>query len=237
MATILIHDRGQETHLALRASTVIGRHWRCDAQVGHRRIPMYWVEIRWNGDRWLWRELTEHDGTRGTGAAHHGVWRVFGFEERKGRINFGERVWVRMEEMGPPQRFLESLDGGDSIHGDEVEEWLEVQDGGVFPLGSDEEERTPLFDGDVVHLEPGLFRLHYPVALSQTEMGHLDVSDPSCFLEFDAEAGTATFSCRDRSATVKGVCVPCCGPLQPRDMHTNPSQRAGCPRNRLLMYG
>ena len=207
MGYVILNDRGNEQMVPLRSSTLFGRHWRCDGHVGHRRVPMYWIEIRWMGESWVWRELTKNEGTRGTGALHHDDWRLLAGGERKGRIGFGERVWIRMEDPSPPEIFLEALMDGRDLAGVEVEEWLEFRDDGVYPLVDDKEEASRIVDGGLVSLETGLYRLHHPEVVVNTQSVQVDVSDPSCFLQIAPDRSTAEFTSRGCSVVVTGAAV------------------------------
>jgi hypothetical protein len=51
----------------LLPSTLVGRSARCDVVVTGHDIPAYWLEVRWLGTEWAWRELVPLDTLRSAG--------------------------------------------------------------------------------------------------------------------------------------------------------------------------
>ncbi len=60
----------------LLPSTLVGRSPRCDLVIPSTGIPAYWMEIRWLGSEWGWRELTPLDSLRASGEPLPSGWRA-----------------------------------------------------------------------------------------------------------------------------------------------------------------
>ena len=104
MGTLLINDATGAHAIPLCASTLVGRHFLCCYPIVDPTIHLYWLEIRWSGDRWLWRILAGEERTRGPGAIRDGIWRELNAKNaRGGRIVWDDRCSVEIVDDSPPQ--------------------------------------------------------------------------------------------------------------------------------------
>ena len=105
MGILLMTFGSTKRRLLLSSSNIIGRHWRCDTSVFDKRVPLYWVEVRWFETYWGWRTLSSSEQTRGSGARMENGWRKW----NKGKISLGESVFLELTDASPPMICFENL--------------------------------------------------------------------------------------------------------------------------------
>ena len=72
MGILLMTFGSTKRRLLLSSSNLVGRHWRCDTSVFDKRVPLYWVEVRWFDTHWGWRPLSSL--SRQEDRVHDGKW-------------------------------------------------------------------------------------------------------------------------------------------------------------------
>ena len=159
---------------------------------------------------WAWRELTDTGATRGPGAAVNNGWRTInGLGKKTPRIIHPPNVSVNFVDLSPPAIMLEDLDNREQLGPDQYEEYIEVWDNNIRPIGwdSDEGKTTGLRDGDVVKIRDRILRVHAVDLAATTARAPLDVTHRNCRLDIDANELTASFTVDAVEAMVHGEFV------------------------------
>jgi len=185
----------------LVSSTLVGRHWSCDVVLPDRRIPLRWLEIRWLDGTWGWRSLSDQVDTIGGGRLLASGWRAF--QSRGVRLPGVGRI--QLVEKSPPGLLLECLEDRSLFNGESIEEYLELRDGQVLPIGWEGPDGTgQLADGQVLSVRGRIFRVHLPEGLPPTQRSDLVLDHPDCHLDIDVDQLTATFTLGGSECTVRG---------------------------------
>ena len=118
MGQVAIRYREHHYKRMLLASTLVGRHWRCDITIDDPRVPLYWLEVRWTGTFWSWRELTDSGGTRGTGLSGNCGWRTLKGQGTKApRVTHPPDVSMTFIDLSPCSWLIEYQKLGLVEHG------------------------------------------------------------------------------------------------------------------------
>jgi hypothetical protein len=204
MPALQLHVDGYSLTYPVAASILVGRHWCCIARFASTRIPLYWLEVRWLGERWAWRALAPNDQTRGAGATIGEGWRHF---TEGSRLRWDDHAWVQLVGDGPPQLTLWDESTGEFREGEGLDTLLEVHDGRVLPLSADGDPSAELPDGALLADGRRTWRLLRPDALPATDLRGFSSSDPALQLDVDLARLELTVSVGHRSATVRGAAV------------------------------
>ena len=108
MATVLIRTLSSTWTSDLPEVCIVGRHPACMIRVDEPMVPLFWLELRWIGDEWSWRALSEQENTRGPGTPTGAGWRIW-------RARLGDRrqairidsVSLRITDPSPPEPVIE----------------------------------------------------------------------------------------------------------------------------------
>lgn len=210
MAEIEVKQEGRSQTLPLSASTLLGRHQQCTWPIADRRLPLYWVELRWIGRRWGWRVLADPGNTRGPLAALPGGnnWRAVRVGERIST----PRVSVTLTQGGPPRRFAVDLDSGAVLRGDELDAYVADRRDGLWPTDAEgrPDFQGPLQDGRVFVSCGRPLRLSAGEMVMETVRGGISLSRPSCTLYADLPPGEEprlSVVDGDEEVTVQGAYV------------------------------
>jgi hypothetical protein len=204
MPSLRLSLDGAVTTVPAASSTLIGRHWSCLGRLAHTRIPLYWLEIRWLGERWAWRTLAPNDQTRGSGAAIGEGWRALTADAR---LRWDDDAWVQLVGEEAPQLALWDEGSGELRDGEALDALLEARDGRVMPLSADGDPHADLPDGALVPDGRRTWRLLRPDAPLATDLRGFSVTDPQLELDVDLAALELTLSVGGRSVTVHGSAV------------------------------
>ncbi len=206
MAILRVHHGSAVREVVLAPSSLVGRHWGCVGVLPVASVPLYWLEIRWLGERWAWRELTPRGQTRGTGEALPEGWRSL---SRGATVRWSEDVRVEFVDDEAPGPACVALIGSEYVTGARLSDLLELSPEGARPLGEDTFPARWLEDGDVfLAALPGervvawrWLKGEAPVVTARDgfALTHGEVS-----LDIDLRGLTATFTLRRMSATVRG---------------------------------
>ena len=131
MPVLQIQDDSRSRILPAVGSVLAGRQWTCIARFSSARIPLYWLEIRWLGERWAWRALAPNDQTRGSGTTIGEGWRQL---VAGSRLRWDDAVWLQLTGDGPPETTLWDEASGDFRTGEALDSLLEIREGRVLPL-------------------------------------------------------------------------------------------------------
>lgn len=186
MPQLIIHTkRGLiATHLA--GSTLVGRHWSCLACLPIEAIPLFWLELRWTGNNWVWRSLRDDGLTRGPGSVDAKGWRALHNGKTTPRIHGPSGVEIRFDELGPPQAFLQKLTDDEQLIGEALDEHLELWEGQALSLGwEDRPGEKRHIDGDVLVIRDDSYRLHLPSDEHMTGGDGCDLRHPNITFEID----------------------------------------------------
>lgn len=205
MGRIAVLIGEQRVECLLRASFVIGRHWSCDLQLDHKRMPLRWIEIRWDGTSWRWRALSDADETRGRGPVELGEWRRLGDGDAdRAQIALGSAFRVHLLDPSPPSSHLVNVKTGEIIDA-HLDDWLEWVDERPFALGWDSEmEPEALQDGATMVRDGQVWRLHLAIVSVPTERGAFDLSRPALRLDLGFNPIRATFTLGSKQLILEG---------------------------------
>jgi hypothetical protein len=202
MGRLTLTDHGATRTVALSTSTLVGRHWSCGAVLAAPSVPLYWLEIRWLGERWGWRELTPRDQARGAGESLGDGWRAL-----VGRVRWDERVFLDLADASAPEACAVDVATGAVARGDALYHLVEIDDEGAWRLGDDDAPRERLRDGDLFASGRTVWRLLLPEAPVATLRNGFHVGHPEVALDLDVTQLTATFTLHRTSAVARGECV------------------------------
>ena len=145
MGRLVVRTASKTRRALLTASTLIGRHWSCGVQLNEAEVPLFWVELRWSGSRWMWRCLEGEDETLGSGAMLDARWRGL---TRDGSIRLPRAsASLNLAHAGPPRLLLKNLRTGAFMEGEDCLRIVEVRDTGVYIHDGD--GAVALSDGQV----------------------------------------------------------------------------------------
>ena len=202
MATLSWWTRQARGVRPVPSSGLVGRSKRCDVALDDLDVPHFWREIRWRGDRWAWRTLSDDGRTRGAGTRLDDGWREFG-----GRVTCGEHVGVEIVDPSAPEPFVVDLIDGTTLRGDALDRVLEVRSDVVLPADWESNAARPLEDGDVVVLDGRPWRVALPGPVMPTAGTELDLAQPDVYLDVDLPNLTAVFSRGRTQAAVHAEAV------------------------------
>ena len=200
---LLLRVDGVSSLHPLASSTLVGRHWSCGVRVDAPRLPAFWLELRWDGDVWRWRELAGGGVTRGAGAEAEGGWRPFGARG----ISWDSQLAIALAEpIAPAEGLLDLVDGA-WLTGAALADWLESADGARWAPVEEGSPTRRLVDGDVFATRGRAWRYHAGTSVSETaretfHLGHREVT-----VELAAGRRRAVVRCGQREVTVHGECV------------------------------
>lgn len=188
MGILLMTFGSTKRRLLLSSSNLIGRHWRCDTSVFDKRVPLYWVEVRWFDTHWGWRPLSSVEQTRGSGARLENGWRRW----NKGKISLGESVSLELTDASPPTICFENLETKERKTILDMNGRVVLRKGMVFSCDDDQE--VPYLDGSVIDIEGVSYRVHVPKKWISSNHVELNLSSESVHLDIDMESLKATFT-------------------------------------------
>ena len=206
MGRVVIEDANGTRRALLVASTLLGRHWRCDAHIEHPSMPLYWLEIRWSGAHWAWRCLGAEDHTRGKGLTDPWGWRRLGRDDEVAMPLAGVRV--RMADEAPPQLALQNTRTGRWIDGDARFEFITLTEDGPRALGPHgEASGAILVDGAQLQSTDSHIRVHVPDGLVDTKLGSLSLATGPIEMDFDLSIPEVILSGKGGELRVTGSLV------------------------------
>lgn len=206
MGTLLITDNDGRHLVPLSSSALIGRHFHCSCPINDPAIHLYWLEIRWFGQMWVWRVLAGANRTRGSGVVLEEGWRELRWVRGRGsRIVWDERCVVELVEPGPPELCGRFPKTNRWIHGEEMEKHVEAFEDGLRAVTDPSQE--PLHSGDFIHTPEGLLQIYLPAPPKQTDVSLLSVTHPELKLDIDLTALNGVFTVGQKEARVAGECV------------------------------
>ena len=200
MGMILLKYGLRTKRLPVLESNGFGR----SQELGLRRIPvkglpLFWLEIRWLGNQWVWRVLNAENETKGRGPLLSNGWR-----ELTDRIIFQSTTKVQIElfDGSPPGVLVESLQNSTIVPVDEVR-GLHVSD-----LGYRVDLDQPLLqNGEVFVLEGHPYRLWIPQSYAPSIDSSFMVTDSDMTLDIFTSELRAEFSIGQRTVSIQGEFV------------------------------
>ena len=195
------------SRLLLSSSNLIGRHWRCDTAIFDKRVPLYWIEVRWFGMHWGWRPLSSIEQTRGSGARMEHGWRKWS----KGKISLGDSISLELTDSSAPKICFEHLETKERKTVFDMEGRVVVRNNRVFYIEGEDKE-TPYLDGSVIKVENESFRVHIPKTWASSQAKELDIAHEQIHLDVDLTSLKATFTqgsvdCNIHGEPVRLLCV------------------------------
>ena len=124
----LYDEEGVVTELPLPEICQVGRHWTCYGKFASRRVPNFWVEIRWHNKQWRYRILNLRDLTRGPGGINTDEgWRTFPNKwQRPPRVSIGE-LSFELVDGSPPHTFIQNIQTREVLFGSRLAEHVSLQ--------------------------------------------------------------------------------------------------------------
>ena len=200
MARVLIQIGGQASRGLLGTSTLIGRHWSCHIPIERSAIPLYWVEVRWSGSRWMWRCLEGEDNTTGSGAVIASSWRHFRQGSRIHAANAD--VTITLVDDARPSLLLHDLCSGVFLEGDDCLPFLDDADDGFRPRGQN--SVALLVVGQVFVVEGRVFRIHLPEPWTSTHLASLQLHSTDLWVDSPPPHDVLTLTGTTGSVTLLG---------------------------------
>lgn len=206
MGTVQVNVGDEQIVRPLAEVTLVGRHWGCHLCLNDRRVPLFWLEIRWFARGWMWRALNPNNDTRGAGQIVQAGWRVL---QRTGemprRVSLGEGLWLSLVDDGPPGVFGVDISTGEVLEDAALGELTERLGDQVVAIGWDEAEETRVVhDGDVLVTDGRAVRMHVPGRVPSTHQSGIDISVGGVGLEVDVERLEARISRSEAEVVVQG---------------------------------
>ena len=206
MGTLLITDQTGPKTVPLSSSTLVGRHFVCSSPIDDPAVPLYWLEIRWTGDIWVWRTLSGSSRTRGAGAVLEQEWREFKWSNgRGGRIVWDERCTVELVDPTPPQLTARWVNTQEWIDADELLTYIEFTQDGFHAVYSQSGE--PLKDGHILSTPHGPLQVYLPTAPRRTDASSLSIANEHLTLDVNLSELKATFTSGRKEVCATGECV------------------------------
>ena len=203
MAWVTIYVGKSKWRYELAPVTIVGRHSRCDVFLALQKVPLYWLEIRWVGSRWAWRNLGDGTNTAGSGKELGRGWRTL---ETGGRVLRGSSVKLHVDPDGPPTLML-----WDMLKRHWVAEQgrMEILREALAEAGhvSDADPLVNAEDGDIVMWRGRPFRVQLPPVDAAPIHDEEEEEPEPLSVEIDATNLRAVFSSGQQEYVVKGECV------------------------------
>jgi hypothetical protein len=194
----------RERSWPLGATNLVGRHRTCGVVVDAPHVPAFWLEIRWNGAQWTWRELAGDGVTRAVGSTYPDQWRPLLVGAR---VRIDDRAWLELEDAAPPGLVLLDIVTGEERSGPELDALVEVRDGLVLPLHADGAPEADLRDGDLLADGRRTWRVLREDDVTPTLRDGFALTHPDVSLELDLRGRRADFVLGTRSLGVQGAPV------------------------------
>lgn len=155
----------------LLPSTLVGRSPRCDLVIPSTGVPAYWMEIRWLGKEWGWRELTPMESLRAAGDALPSGWRPLRTNEgtaRGTRLRWGHSGADSLELVDASVPGTLVVDLATNEPSPEGLRLVERRVDGTWLLDADEQPRRTLAPDEVFVASGRPWRLVQPGPLADT---------------------------------------------------------------------
>jgi hypothetical protein len=168
-------------------------------------VPAFWLELRWTGDAWSWRALTEHERTRGPGTPTGAGWRIWRatLNDRRQAIRL-DAVRIRVTDPSRPVPVIEWPERGtcEAI----------VSDQHGFKWGGNELRWSGTPDGRAVRVENAAHmtiagqraRVWIPERWSETQRPTVSLSDHRLCLDYGEDPTRMTLTTDGTSVVLTG---------------------------------
>ncbi|HCH64002.1 MAG TPA: hypothetical protein DFR83_14445 [Deltaproteobacteria bacterium] len=205
MATVLIRTRSSTWTSELPEVCLIGRHPACMIRLDEPNVPAFWLELRWTGDEWSWRALSEQESTRGPGAPTGAGWRIW-------RARLGDRrqairidaVSLRITDPSPPEPVIEWSHRGTCeaiVSGQRGFQWEGSE---LWWSGAVTDSPVRIANGAQQTIEGERARIWLPDDWSETLRPTVSLTDHRLGLDYDDEPTRMTLTTSDRSVLLTG---------------------------------
>jgi hypothetical protein len=222
MARCVLTVDGFARVVELLPSTLLGRARRCDVVVPGEGIPAYWLEIRWMGEAWAWRELTPLETLRPAGEPRSNGWRslrVAGAGGRGTRLRWGASGDSSLEVVDDSAPTSMVIDLSTRAPRAETLRFVEERADGTFLLDEDSQPLRRLQSDEVFVAEGRAWQFILPASLEHTVRMSLSLTHPAATLSVTPTS--ALVQAGSRSASVDGEFV--------RALYTYVAARLGDP--------
>ena len=205
MGRALLKTESGLQRVPLSTSALFGRHRACAGILQTSGAPLYWIELRWRGTGWWWRNLGASDRTRGPGTVDAAGWRpICQVRGRGQRIHLSGVGYVELVDDSSPELLLEDLTSGRRIEKQDTRDWLTLDATGCARL-TGSPTAPALQDLDVFVSQDRVFRIHIPQAIARTSIDMVDIREAT--LDIDPSTLRAMFTDGGTEVVVTGVCV------------------------------
>ena len=193
----------------LSRACCLGRHPNCCVVLDHPDIPVFWIEVRFKGGEWWWRDLRPDDGrSRSRGEILQDGWHRFRGENGEiASIECGEDVWLRLSDPGPPTLFARDLASGALLCGSELEPFIEVWPDQARRIGWESGDGGFVADYSVHPFPTRCLQFHIPVSSLPRGGSGVTLDSSDCTLQVFSYALRAVFSQGDAECAITGSCV------------------------------
>jgi hypothetical protein len=168
----------------LLPSTLVGRSPRCDIIVAGSDVPAYWLELRWLGAEWAWRELVTLDTFRPAGDPLGNGWHALrvSASTRGTRLRWNPNGADSLElvDASPPRAMVVDLCANEPSS--EGLALMERRVDGDFLLDEDAQPLRALLPDEVFVARGRAWRFVHPGPFSETVRLSLSLTHPEATL-------------------------------------------------------
>ena len=196
MGILLLHHKLKKKRHLMCSSVLVGRHPNCDLVIDDSRVPLYWLEIRWLGNRWGWRTSSGQESTYGAGASLDNGWRSWS----SGPIRLGKMIQIELVDNAPPQPIVADLISGKRYLLAEASEWIHQRDNKVFS----NDNPMPLLHGQIFQSKGSTFRYWNNQTWIPSLQDALDLAHKQLQLDIHRMDLRAVFTANQKEIEIKG---------------------------------
>ncbi len=189
MPRLLLREPNNLQRVVLTHTTLVGRHWQCNAVLTSPDVPLYWLEVRWMDGDWAWRCLGAEERTVGVGRRLRDGWRKL-LKGESGAIRLEGGPVAELVDDGPPVVAVEEMVSGVRMEVPDCLDWVELTEEGVVAAS---ENRQPLRDGECFQAGGKVLRLWATPNWRATVAPTVDLSRPGWDLTVRLADCSATF--------------------------------------------
>ena len=194
MGKVLITQNRKVTMVLLKEINVFGRHPSSDFLFQKdKRLPNYWLEVRWFNEQWHWRALNKEDFTIGTGRSLKSKWKLF-----SKTIRLKDVVVLELITDDPPTALIENVQSKERYYPKDFDS-ISQEQGLLFF------QNKSLHNGSFFREKNNLYQVWIPNNdESITIEEFIDILSESCTLDIELSTLKAIFTDGESTLSING---------------------------------